>query len=255
MRRPSRISFVGIIVPGLVASLVWGAVARADFEAPTPTVVASEPRSLGLRASVGTRSDLVRSSGLDPFSTGDQLQESALAVGYSFGGSAGSALTLGLEWDHGSTSASARASIAGLTVDRLSVPIEGRMTLTRRLGVFVRLAPALLRDSVSVTEDSAAPGAFTSGPGNSVSFEQKRWVPAADASAGVAGEIFELPRSGMAGVGFWLTAEGGYGWAQSHSLTLRSNAEGQAGRTDEPLRLGELAVRGAFLRASAAISF
>jgi hypothetical protein len=61
--------------------------------------------------------------------------------------------------------------------------------------------------------------------------------------------------AGARGVGVWLTADGGYGWSPSHQLAL-APAVGAADASKAGVTsLGELSLRGAFMRASFALTF
>lgn len=207
-----------------------------------------------LTAGLGVRSDLIRSSGLDAFSTTDGLSQSALSVGYHLSGTELSGILLGFEWNHATTTAAVRGAEASLTIDRLTLALESRVAVGRRVSVFGRVAPGLLRDRARMVDPSAPGGAYgglTMGDG----LAQTKWVPTADVSGGLALRFGELRGRGAPVFGFWLTAEGGYGYAAAHDLVLASRAETQPGRVDEPLRLGQLAWRGAFMRFRIAVSF
>lgn len=234
--------------------LAGGAAPRPAHAAITDDDLFGQARApLGLTAALGVRSDLVRSLGLDPFSTADGLSQSALSIGYRISGTERAGLALGFEWNHGTTTATARGSEASLTLDRLTLAIEARVGLWQRLSAFGRFAPGLLRDHASLVDPSAPVGAYG---GISVGgLQQTKWVPAADLSAGLAFRFGELRGRGAPVFGFWLTTEGGYGYAGAHDLVLASRVETQPGRVDEPLRLGQLALRGAFLRFRVAVSF
>ena len=208
---------------------------------------------LGLTAALGVRSDLVRSTGLDPFSTSDELSQSSLAIGYHLTGTERAGLLLGFEWNHGNSAATARGSQASLTLDRLTFAIESRFGLWWRVSGFARFAPGAMRDHVGLVDPSAPMGAY--GGVAAGGLQQTTWVPAADVSGGLAFRFGELRGRGAPVFGFWLTAEGGYAYAGAHDLVLESRVEAQPGRVDEPVRLGQLALRGAFMRFRIAVSF
>jgi hypothetical protein len=214
---------------------------------------ATEPPPLGFTVGLGFRSDLVRSPGLDAFSSTDGVPQSALSVWYRLAGVQGTALAMGFAWNHGGTTASARGAEALLTVDRLSLGLEARMTVSPRLSVFARMAPGLARDHASLLDDSAPGGAF--GGRARGAMEQTSWVATADVSGGVAFRMGQIRAGASRMLGLWLTAEAGYSYSRGHDLVLSSRAEGQPGRTDEPVRLGRLALRGAFAGAGVAMSF
>jgi hypothetical protein len=209
--------------------------------------------SVGLTAGLGIRSDLVRSAGLDAFSTTDGVPQSALSVSYRLGGTERAVVAIGFEWNHGTTTAAARGTNAVLTIDRLSLGLEGRVPMSRRFSLFARVAPGLLRDHASLIDGSAPGGAFNSHVAGGM--EQTTWVAAADVSAGVAFRIGEVHGQASPVLGFWLIAETGYGYSRAHDLVLSSRVETQPGRIDEPLHLGQLALRGAFGSFRVAMSF
>jgi hypothetical protein len=227
---------------------------------PTPTSTDGEParpaaHGVGLTAGLGIRSDLVHSGGLDPFSVKDGVPQSALSISYRWGDTTLPSMAVGFEWDHGVLTGTARGAETTLTIDRLSLGLEGRLPLATRLVAFGRVAPGLLRDQASLLDASAPGGAY--GGAASGNLQQTTWVAAGDLSGGLAYRFTEFHggAQGASVFGFWLTAEGGYGYAAAHDLVLSPHVETQPGRTDEPLRLGQLAFRGAFLRIRLALSF
>jgi hypothetical protein len=247
--------------PPLVLALTLAltpALTSSAARASEPAVAVANPRepatfALGLTVGLGVRSDLVRSAGLDPFSTTDGVPQTALSVSYRLSGAEPSGLAVGFEWDHGELTSTARGTDTSLTIDRLSLGLEGRIPLAARLVAFGRLAPGLLRDHASLLDLSAPAGAY-GGIASGV-LDQTTWVLAGDVSGGLAYRMAELHgQSGLA-FGIWLAAEGGYGYAASHDLVLGPHVETQPGRVDEPLRLGTLAFHGAFLRVRLALSF
>jgi hypothetical protein len=209
--------------------------------------------SIGLTAALGFRTDLIRSRGLDAFSSSDGISQSALAAAYHIGADELSGVVLGFEWNHGVAESTARGSETSLTIDRLSLGIEGRWPIMRRLCAFGRIAPGLLRDRARVLDGSAPADAY--GAVSSGGLQQTHWSPAADISGGLGFRFGELRGRDTPRFGFWLTTEGGYGYARAHDLVLSPQVETQPGRVDEPLRLGTLAVQGAFLRVRLAVSF
>lgn len=217
----------------------------------------AEPRPprpmLGFSVSLGTRSDLVRSAALDPFSRTDRLSQPALGLGYRFGAPEAPGLALAFEWNRGTTSATARAASTDLTTDRLAVGVEARFPVLNRLAVFGRLAPGVVRVKARMYDASApAPAYQQAGAGT---LGQTTWAPAVDVGAGLAFRIADVHGPGTPSFSFWVLADGGYGWSAAHQVLLRPSSEPQPGRVDEPVRLGELALRGAFARARLALSF
>jgi hypothetical protein len=221
-----------------------------------PVVAAAPPARapLGISVSVGTRSDLLRSPGLDPFAGQDRLGQTVLAVGYRLGDVDAAGLSLGFEWNHGTSSAPARSAAAELTVDRLTLGIEARYPLLPRLAVFARVAPGLMRDRASLLDQStpSSSGVALYGSGEAA---QTKWSPAVDVGGGLAWRFADVQSPGIPALGFWVIADGGFGYTPAHQLTLHVQSDAQPGRTDEPLRLGSLSLAGAFARARLAVSF
>ncbi|MEO8213678.1 MAG: hypothetical protein ABI560_10815 [Myxococcales bacterium] len=212
-----------------------------------------ESQPIGLTASAGMRSDLVASAGLDPFAATDSIPQTALAVGYRFGHDVMSGIGVAFEWDHGNSTATARGTDTSLTVDRLSLGLDARVAIRTRLAAFARLAPGLMRHHASFNEPAAPPPAYQEGaPG---ALQQTAWVPAADLSGGLVLRIGDVRPDQRRTFTFLVVGEGGYGLARAHDLTVASNHQTPAGRTDEPVHLGRLAFSGMFLRLYLALSF
>jgi hypothetical protein len=246
-----RVTAVG---PALVLMLVVGGGSSARAAGADESLSPSVRSTLGVTAGLGLRSDLVHSAGLDAFSGTDAISQSALSLSYRLFGTELSGLAAGFEWDHGSTAALARSANATLAIDRLTVPIEARFRVGKRLAAFARVAPGVLRDR-AVLVDASAPGAPYEGVYTTGELQQTSWQLAADLSGGLAFRFAEIRTGGAATFGCWLTAEAGYGYAGAHDLVLSGRVETQPGRIDEPLRLGTLALGGPFLRARLALSF
>lgn len=249
----------GMAAVAVLASLAVGS-GRAHAQqqpAPSAMVAVSEPAPplapLGIVLSAGMRSDLVRSAALDPFARTDDISQGALGIGYRFGHVDGAGLALGFEWSRGSVSATARSAATDLTIDRLAVGIEGRYPLVRRLAVFVRLAPGLLRSQARWYDLAAPPAPYEDGRGSALT--QKTWSPAFDAGAGLAFRFGDLRSPGLPSVSLWLVGDGGFGFSPGHELVLRNQSQPLAGRIDEPIRLGTLSLSGAFARVRLSASF
>jgi hypothetical protein len=238
----------------LALALISAGASSAIAAGPDDDLSVSARSTWGVTASLGVRSDVFHSAGLDAFSGSDDIPERALSLSGRLVGTELSGLGAGVEWDHGSVTTTARGADATLTIDRLTVPIEGRFHVGKRLSVFARVAPGFLRDHATLVDASAPGGAYGDGlaPGG---LQQTTWQLAADVSGGLAFRFAEIRNGGTPPFGFWLTAEAGYGAVGAHDLVLGPHVETQPGRIDEPLRLGTLALGGPFLRARFALSF
>jgi hypothetical protein len=199
------------------------------------------------------RSDLVPSAGLDPFATTDSMPQTALAVGYRFGHDVMSGVGVSLEWDHGTSSATARGTDTSLTVDRLSLGLDARVAIRTRLAAFARLAPGLMRHHATFNEPSAPPPPYREGASGGL--QQTVWVPVADLSGGVVVRLGDVRPDSRRTFTFLAVGEGGYGLARAHDVTLAPDHQTPAGRTDEPVHLRQLGFSGAFVRLYLALSF
>jgi hypothetical protein len=255
--KPARTMTATVLVAVLASLAAVSGRAQAQQRAPFGTVAtapAAPPLApLGIVLAAGMRSDLVRSAGLDPFAGSDSISQGALGVGYRFGEVDDAGLAVGFEWNRGSLSAGARSAATDLTIDRLTLGIEGRYPIVRRLAVFVRLAPGLLRSQAHWYDLSAPAAPYDDGGTSALS--QKKWSPAVDAGAGVAFRFGDLRSPGLPSVSLWLVADGGFGFSPGHDLTLRNQSQPLPGRTDEPIRLGNLSLSGGFARVRLAASF
>jgi hypothetical protein len=129
-------------------------------------------------------------------------------------------------------------------VNRLSVGLEGRYHLFRRLYVFGRLAPGALRFDADILDGGA-----------DVRRESGGWLFSADLGAGAAFEVVGEPRGQSKRPRGFLLADGGYGWTTSSSLEFAPAEGEQAPARLQPLDLGELAFRGGYFRIAAAVTY
>ncbi|HEY8926744.1 MAG TPA: hypothetical protein VIU64_20315 [Polyangia bacterium] len=209
-------------------------------------------RIIGIDASVGVRGTRLTSLGLDPFSRDDGFVQAALALAYRAIHEPNLALSVGVEWDYGLASSSARDARTSLEVHELAVALCGRVPLSRRFAAFARLTPGAARVSAEVTDGSA----LASAPYTTAALTQVHWLPSVAASAGLAFRMASVSRSATAPVfDYWLTAEAGYHYAPSYALELRSEGRPAASRDVQPLALGDLSLGGGFARLGIALTF
>jgi hypothetical protein len=197
--------------------------------------------------SLGGRDNFVTHPGFDLFAPDNQLPQVTLQAGRTLFASGALSLATLLAWDWGGMDSSARGAPTTLTVNRLTLGAEGRYHLWRRLYAFGRVAPgvmfwnATLKDRVASVDSHASAAMF-----------------ATDLSLGAAVECFGESRGASPRPRGWIGAEGGYGWTPSAKLTFKPDSEASKQTVPvrlEPLSLGELAVRGAFLRVSALVTY
>lgn len=211
-------------------------------ETSAPTALRDQTRFW--QAEIGYRGSFVSDAGMNPFSTKDYLGQVTLGGTRTLFARGRFSFAAGVLWDYGRSTASARGADASLTVHRLAVPLEARFHPAPWLYFFARTAPSAVSLSARVV-DASAPAPLA----------KSDWVPAIDLSAGAAWRFAAAPGANDARVGFWLLAEGGYGLAGSTRLLLSPDLADDDPRRTGSTELGKLALRGAFMRFGAALSF
>jgi hypothetical protein len=196
------------------------------------------------RLEVGYRGSYVPAAGFDPFSTNNALPQFSLAASRTLFALGRLSLALGVSWDVGGSSATARGDQASLGIQRLEVPIELRAHLGRLGYLFVRGAPGAVSEHASVQDDSSA-----------ATLSKTTWSFATDLSAGFAFLIFPQAREVPRTVHFWLQADGGYGWVASQRLNLGPDLASSDGRIASGIDLGTLDLSGGFFRVALAASY
>jgi hypothetical protein len=210
-------------------------------------------RLRGLALSLGVRTDLVRSRAFDPFSTSDDLQQSSLGARYFHASELGVGFGVGVAWDHGSSTATARSAATALTLDRLSLTLEGRAPLSRHFTALARVAPGWLRRATTLTDGSLPNAPYATASAGTAS--QIASSVSADASVGMEFLVGRLQTATLPVVGLSLLADGGYSYAPAREVVFSSASTGGGGRTDQPVRFGKLAIGGVFFRLAAAVLF
>ncbi len=229
--------------------------ARSPAAAPaasTPEADATpaQPTGLGRHQSnwetlLGVRTAFVTDAGFDPFAEDNALVQVSFGAGRTlFARDSLSLAAVGF-WDFGSKSATARAEPTQLVVHRVTLGPELRWHLMPQLYAFTRVAPAALHLEASLSESSSGSILYSRG-----------WVFGADATAGVAAELYGRRSGAATEARFWMLAEGGYGWAARRELSLAPDEDDAAApQRLAALDLGSVAVRGAIFRVSAALTF
>jgi hypothetical protein len=194
---------------------------------------------------VGLRETFVTGKGYDPFSTDNVLPQVSIDLGRAFYASGPVSLAAIFAWDYGSTKATARQADTSLVVHRLTAGAEGRYHLLRRLYVFGRIAPGAQHSAATLHDEVAG-----------VDRETDAWVFTSDFSLGAAFEFAGDARGASTRPRAWIGADGGYSWAAASKLDFKT-----AGPSDqtparlEPLRFDDLALRGAFFRLAATVTY
>jgi hypothetical protein len=233
-----RTTFVSSLV--LVALCVVVAPASAAGE--EPSLERPRPASPPVwEAELAYRANLITSAGFDPFSTNDAFGQVSLAGATTFFTEGRLSLSAGVGWDYGHTESTARGSTSALTLHRLSIPLTARYALTPRFRLFARAAPGAAWAKARI-DDASAPAPLVA----------SEWMPSADVSGGAA---YRFAVSGRGLVGWWLGAEGGYGWTPSMQLALAPDLPDGDPRHTGPVDLGTLSMRGPYVRVAVSLAF
>jgi hypothetical protein len=235
-----RTTFVSSLV--LVALSVVSAPASAAGE--EASLERSRPASPPVwEAELAYRANLVTSAGYDPFSTNDAFGQVSLAGAATFFTQGRTSFSAGVGWEYGDTGSTARGSTSSLTMHRLSIPLTARYALTPRLRLFARAAPGAAWVKARVNDPS--------GPAPLVASE---WMPSADLSGGAAYR-FAVSKAGKGSLGWWISAEGGYGWTPSMQLALAPDLPDGDPRQTGPVDVGALTMRGPYVRMAVSLAF
>jgi hypothetical protein len=147
-------------------------------------------------------------------------------------------------WELGTRSASARGAGTELTAHRWGVGPELRWHFVPRLYVFGRPSFALhyllteLNDAVATTTLRSAKA--------SAGF---------DVSGGVAVQLYGQRDGTKPTIRVWAIGEGGYGWSQAVSQSLRPDEDAPGPVRLEPVTLPPIALRGAFFKLAVALTY
>lgn len=189
------------------------------------------------RLELGYRGSFVGSSGYDPFSADDFLPEFSLEGSRTVFRSGPFSFAPGLGLDVGGTNATARGDAASLSMQRVEVPLEGRLHFGRWGYALLRVAPGAASVNAQV-QDFNSPTPLT----------KSRWLFATDVSAGYSWLVWPGTKPW-----FWLQAEGGYGFVTSERLDLSPGS--QTTPAVAGIDLGDLSLGGPFFRIAAAVSY
>lgn len=190
------------------------------------------------RVELGYRGSFVTNAAYNPFSGNDYLPQFSLLASRTLYVSHPFAFAAGVAWDYVNTGAFARQSESSLTLDRVTIPLEGRLHFGDWGYAFARAAPGVAFVRAEI-DDPSAPGPLV----------KERWLFATDVSAGYAFPLtLERPKRKRS-PRVWLQADGGYGWIANDRLDLVPG--GGASGVD----LGTLALNGAFFRIGLAASY
>jgi hypothetical protein len=192
----------------------------------------------------GIRASFIPNEGYDLFSKDNDLTQISLSAGRTVFATGDTSFAASVLYDWGPSESEARGADTSLHVNRVSVGLEGRYHLFRRLYVFGRLAPGALRFDADLKDGGAG-----------VVRESDGWLFSADLGGGAAFEVVGVARGMSKRPRGFLIADGGYGWTSSSSLEFMPAEGQQAPARLQPLELGELAFRGGYFRIAAAITY
>jgi hypothetical protein len=196
------------------------------------------------RLELGYRGSYVTDAGYDPFSTNNALPQFSLLASRTLIDLRHLSFAAGVSWDVGGSSSTARGDSTSLGIQRLEVPLEGRVHLGRFGYLFVRDAVGAVSEHAEVVDPSApAP------------LSKTNWLFANDVSAGYAFLVVPQSREPSETARFWLQADGGYGWVAAERLDLGPRLASGDTRIVGGVDLGTLNLSGAFFRIAAAASF
>jgi hypothetical protein len=208
---------------------------------PGPELEAPRPRGDHWQAAAGGGAMMVRSAGLDPFSTEDAVGRFSLSVSAVVWRQDRLDLAVGLGLDTGSSSATARGASSELSLALFTASAEVRYHLAPRFYAFGRLAPGVQHGSATLKESSAPGDLNLLG-----SFTTAALATSVGAAVCLNGQ-FRTP-------GAWFILDGGYLLAPSRRVLLRPDLGDDVAQVAS-LDLGTIAPRGIFGRLSFALSF
>jgi hypothetical protein len=217
-------------------------------EADVASAESSAPGELGnhqrhVRVEIGARTQFIKGTGFDPFSTDDVLPQLSLGASWAFWSRDLLSLAAVAGFDYGASSASLRSDEASIDVRRFLLAPEVRYHVLRVVALTAKVGPTLTREAAEV-----------SGP-LGTSMLKTGWKFGFDATAGAAVELWGYANGASTKPRLWLMGEGGYGWTSAVNLTFKPQDAGSVPQRLTPLDLGDLSVSGPLFRITAGLSF
>ncbi len=207
------------------------------------------------RFELGYRGNFITDAGLNPFSTQDYFGQVSMVASRTIVARGRFSFAPGIGWDYGKSGATARGDVTSLEVHRIVVPLEGRMHFGGWGYAFVRAAPGIAVENAEVNDPTAICAQTASLEGCAAPLTKSRWLFATDISAGYAYPVWARKDVSELAPRIWLQADGGYGWIVGQRLALATDLASGDPRLASGVDLGTLTMRGAFFRATAAVSF
>jgi hypothetical protein len=196
------------------------------------------------RGELGYRGAFINSAGYEPFSPNHYFTQVSLALSRTVATEGSYSFAPGIAYDSGGSSSDARKQTTSLSVQRLSVPLEGRMHFGPWGYAFLRAAPGAAYVSAQV-DDASSPSVL----------KKADWMFSTDFSAGYAFLVTPRFNRTEQKVRLWLQADVGYGWVAGDRLALAPSTAATQGLGASGVDLGTLAMEGGFFRLAAAVSF
>lgn len=190
----------------------------------------------------GTRVQFVPSSDYDPFSENNTFTQWGISAGRTIWSEDRVSMLVTTGWDYGSTEADARGEDTRLLAHRLSLGPEARFHLIPQLYGFTRVSATALYVEAQIEETVT-----------DSTLSRDAWLAGFDATVGVGGQIWGRKSGSARQPRMWAFVEGGYGWTTAMDLMLE--ADSSAPVRTAALDLGQVALRGALIRASVAMTF
>jgi hypothetical protein len=216
---------------------------RSAQQEPEPQAVPAPKAFFQVQTSL--RGNYVTDGTFGIFSDDKWFAQGGLAVSRTVVAAGGVSFAPGLVWETGGidSDVAVRGQKTRLWTHRLSLRLEGRWHALPWMYGFVRVAPGALQRSLEVDE-SSAPAPLT----------QSTWTPSADLGAGAAFLIGPHAASENH-VRFWGEIDGGYGWSGRKAIVLSPDLGADDVRRTGALELGELSLRGPFVRLAVTLTF
>jgi hypothetical protein len=239
----SKVLLAAALGAVLSASTLPAAAQDAGTEPSEAEKAALGTHQRNLRVSLGMRTQLLKGSGYDPFSTNDALNQVSLGASWAFWAQDQLSIAANLGYDYGGSSAVARSDQAELQLHRFKLAPELRYHVLRVLAVTASVGPTLSYQRASLS------GALQS------DLVRTQWKPGFEATAGVAAELWGYKSGASHRPRLWIIGEGGYGWTAPMALGLKPESPSMVPERINPLSLDDLSVSGPLMRISAALSF
>lgn len=217
--------------------------AAQDARALTPDSDALGSHQHHFRVDLGGRGQFIKDRGFDPFSEKDALGQLALSASYAFWARERLSLAAVVEYDYGSSSASARSAEASLDLNRFVLAPELRYHVLRIAAATAKLGPTLTRESATLSNGL---GSDLHKMGYKFGFE---------ATLGAAVEVWGFQSGSSKKPRLWVTGEGGYAWTAPMALRFEPEESSAVPQRLASVAFHDLTLAGPLFRIGFAVSF